>query len=268
MTSRTAVLVIATTTQPVYRHYIATHWTELIRHTNEHCPDLDVFLLIEHGLRRGEFAHIEANVIEDATTDARALVEPRHRRPGVPSILSKTIHALDVLQGEYDVFFRTNLSSMINLAPFRRFVHERKAIKYSGAWIWDDALRSDLVEWGWVGAGKVVEDLSELDNYPGNTFVSGSGFFLNATEAAHLVSQRDQMRWASADDVSIGLLLDEHEQLEGFSEIVKPSEPIDTMVKRLCSTRAPHVRLQHFPLATAEMLWRKLETTPSWAARP
>ena len=62
---RTAILVIAALNQPVYRHYIRTYWTEMVRYTDAHTPEIDVFLLIENGTDREPFAHLGENVIED-----------------------------------------------------------------------------------------------------------------------------------------------------------------------------------------------------------
>ncbi len=264
MSRRTAVLVIAAVHQPVYIHYIQSYWTELIEYTNSKYPDLDVFLLIENGLSRTEFAHLGNNVIEDPDTEFRSLVAPRHRRAGVPGILSKTIHALEVLQGDYDLFFRTNLSSMINVTRFRQFVQANDEIGYSGAWVWDDGLRSDLIANNWVGAGRIIEDLSELDNHPGNTFFSGSGFFLNASEAASLTKRRGSVRWDLADDVSVGLMFDQHQHLPGFSTRLLSDQTIDNMMEQLRTTTASHARLEHFPAEKAAALWQELKREPLW----
>jgi hypothetical protein len=82
--TRTAILVIAALNQPVYRHYIRTYWTEMVRHTNAETPDIDVYLPIEHGTPREPFAHLGDNVIEDPESDLGRLVAPKHQRPGVP----------------------------------------------------------------------------------------------------------------------------------------------------------------------------------------
>lgn len=261
---RTAILVIAATGRPLYRHYIDSYWRSVIEHTNACCPELDVYLLTEHGMRHDVLGGLGANVIEDPDPQVDALVSPRHRRPGVPGILSKTVHALEVLDGHYDVFFRTNLSSMINLPRFRRFVAQHPSIGYAGAWVWDDALRSDLVLNDWVGAGRVVEDLAELDDLPGNTFISGSGFFLGAVEARQLVARRRNLRWDLADDVAVGLMLDRHESLPGFSLRLTKDQSIEEMLDRLRRSDAAHIRLEHFPLETAAELWRALEREPLW----
>lgn len=261
---RTAILVIAALNQPVYRHYIATYWTEMIRYTNAMTPDVDVFLLIQHDTPIEPFTHLGDNVIVDAETDLDRLMNPHHRRPGVPGITSKTIHALDVLAGEYDVFFRTNLSSLIRVGAFAEFVQSADDICYSGAWTWDDALRSDLVAQGWVGPGRIVEDLDELDDYPGNTFISGSGFFLSADEAASLVARREEVRYDITDDVTIGLMFDHYRGLPGLSTVVEPRLTVDEKMDRIRSASGFHIRLQHFPVEKAEELWRALEVEPLW----
>ncbi len=262
--TRTAIVVIAALNQPVYHHYISTYWTEMIRHTNRHTPDTDVFLLIENGMDRAPFAHIAANVIEDDCADYSDLLEARFQRPGVPSILRKTVFAFEQLAGDYDLFFRTNLSSLIKVPAFETFVRSRTDLGYAGAWVWDDALRSDLVQHGWVGPDRSVGDLSELDAYPGNTFISGSGFFVNAADAAELVDRKADLRYDIADDVAIGLMMRQHEQLPGFAMIVEPTDSIDDMLQRIRTTTACHIRIQHFPVERAQQLWAAQVDDPLW----
>ena len=88
MGPRVAVLSIAAVNQPVYQHYIRTYWTELIRHTNESCPDIDVFLLTENGLRHDALDDLGDNVIEDPDPRYRERVRKQHRRPGGQGELS------------------------------------------------------------------------------------------------------------------------------------------------------------------------------------
>lgn len=261
---RVAIVVIAALNQPLYHHYISCYWTELIRYTNTHTPNVDVFLLIENGMDHEPFAHLGDNVIEDDCSDLDALVPRPFRRPGVPSILSKTIHAFDQLGDDYDLFFRTNLSSLIKLPAFIDFVDARNELGYSGAWVWADALRADLAHHGWIGPDRSITDLSELEAYPGNTFVSGSGFFVNAGEAAALVAQRHELRYDIADDVAVGLMLSTHETLANFAVVVEPSTPIDDMMSHIRATPACHIRLQRFPVERAEELWKAQLDDPLW----
>lgn len=66
---RIDILVIAATNQPVYRHSIASHWTELIRHVAANVLHIDVYLLTEHRRTGSLFAHIVDAVIEDPNAD-------------------------------------------------------------------------------------------------------------------------------------------------------------------------------------------------------
>ncbi len=261
---RIAVVVIAATNQPVYRHYIASYWTDLIRHTAAQVPHIDVYLLTEHGCTTAAYDHIVDNVIEDPEPDAGRLVPEPFRTVNVPGILSKTIHAFDVLGGRYDLFFRTNLSSMLMLSAFDRFVQSSADIGYSGQLVWGDALRANLLHHGHVGPGRSVADLSELDRYPGNSFVSGSGYLLNADEARRLVERRDQLRYDLPDDVAVGLMLEHHRQLAGFSEIITPDLSISEALDRITTTSAAHLRLQHFPVERATALWRYVDRRQLW----
>lgn len=261
---RIAVLVIAATHQPVYRHYIETHWTETIRCAGSEKLHIDVFLLFENAVDISGFEHLRDNIIRDPNSDLSALCDKRNNGRGIPGILSKTIYALELLGGGYDVFFRTNLSSIIKLSAFDRFVQAKSAICYSGAFVWVDALRRDLLLHDRVGPGKSIESLSELDEYEGNTFVSGSGFFLNAEEAEILVRRKDELRYDIVDDVAVGLMLSRHEVLPRFTQVVRPGGPVSGMVEAIRKTSACHIRLQHFPLTTARELWTALRGCEVW----
>lgn len=261
---RIAILAIAATNQPLYRHYIASYWTDLIRHVAANVPHIDVYLLNEHGRSTAVFDHIADSVIEDPDPDVSRLVSQQFRTEHSPGILSKTIHAFDVLADRYDVLFRTNLSSMVMLTAFDRFVQSSTDISYSGEFVWRDALRADLLHHGMVGPGRRVADMSELEGYPGNSFVSGSGYLLNADEARSLVARRHQLRYDLPDDVAVGLMFEHHRRLTGFSEVIVAGATITEMLERLETTSAAHVRLQHLPVERAMALWRYVERKGLW----
>lgn len=261
---RIAIVAIAATSQPVYQHYIASYWTELIRYVDANVPHIDVYLLTEHGRTNASFAHVAGSVIEDTDADVDRLVPKHFQTVNVPGILSKTIHAFEVLGDDYDVFFRTNLSSMVMLSNFDRFVQSSADIGYSGQFVWRDALRASLVDHGMVGPDRSVTDLSELDGYPGNTFISGSGFLLGAREAKSLVERRNQLRFDLPDDVAVGLMFEQHRQLTGFSEVITPDSSIPELLARVESTPAAHLRLQHFPVHRAMALWRHVHRRRLW----
>lgn len=261
---RVAILVIAATNQPVYQHYITAYWTELIRHVRAEAAHIDVYLLTEHGQTNKWYANIADAVIEDPDPNVERLVPAAFRTPNTPGILSKTVHALDLLAGDYDVFFRTNLSSVVKLSSFDQHVQATPDLGYSGGLVWNDALRDNLTNYNWIGPGRPVTDLSELDRYPGNSFVSGSGFFLSADEAQHLVDQRDRLRFDLPDDVAIGLMFERASMLTGFTAVFSPQSSIGDMLQRFESTTAQHLRLTHFPIERAMALWRYVDAAQLW----
>jgi hypothetical protein len=259
-----AILVIAAVNQPVYIHYIRTYWTELINYFNAEKSHIDVFLLFEHGTEVDGFKDIENNIIEDVNADYSLLCDPKYCSSIIPGILRKTIYALELLHDKYDVFFRTNLSSMIKVSAFDSYVQSRKSICYSGAWVWTDSLRQDLINNNKVGPHKSIKSLSELDSYEGNTFISGSGYFLNSEEAKSLVRRKKTIRYDIIDDVSVGLMLEKHELLPEFSICITPEKSADQIMHIIRKTKACHIRLQHFPQNVAETLWHQLSNDRIW----
>ncbi|MFK7918846.1 MAG: hypothetical protein AB8G14_12255 [Ilumatobacter sp.] len=261
---RIAILAIAATNQAVYQHYITSYWTELIRHVEANVAHIDVYLLTEHGSTNEWYRGVIDAVIEDPDPDVGRLLAPRFRTISIPGVLSKTVHALEVLAGRYDVFFRTNLSSMVMLNEFDRFVQSAPNVSYSGGFIHSGALRRDLIVTDRIGADRSITELSELDAYPGNSFASGSGFFLSARDAERLVEERSQLRFDLPDDVAIGLMFERATHLTGFSQVVTPETSITEMLQQIDHCNGPHVRLQHFPLERAMALWRYVHAARMW----
>lgn len=255
---RTAILVIAAQNHPVYVHYLHTYWTELINFTNKHTPNIDVFLLFQKNEDLTSLPAPRQNIIIDENTDFNGFFEENKGHLAIPGILSKTIYAFEALQHEYDVFFRTNLSSMIHLPNFEHFIQTKARIIYSGSATWDDALRRDLVIKGKIGPDKRIKMIEELDSYPGNTFISGAAFFINKMEVQDLISVKHKIRYDLVDDVSIGLMMREHEYLPRFSIKISKQEPLDAMLAKIAKQDYCHIRLEHFPVETAGQLWGKL----------
>lgn len=261
---RIAILVIAATNQPVYLHYIKNYWSELIAHTNAEKDHVDVFLLFENAVDISQFRDLSDNIIQDPRSDLTSLCSKEYQIPGVPGILSKTIYALETLQGIYDVYFRTNLSSIIKLTAFDRFVQAKDSICYSGAFVWTNYLRQDLVNHGKIGPDKSIKTLTELDEFEGDTFISGSGYFLSAGEVESLVRRKTEIRYDIVDDVSVGLMFSRHEHIPGFTLTVTPNISVDKMIALIRESNACHTRLQHFPPETADALWKELKKTEIW----
>jgi hypothetical protein len=259
-----AILVIAATNQPVYEYYIRNYWTELIKYTKSQASHIDVFLLFENKFDTRDFSKIHDNIIRDDLTNQDSLCSREFHSPQVPGILSKTVFALEYLQDYYDVFFRTNLSSVIRLSRFDDFVQNKQSICYSGALVWENMLRDDLINYNQIGPDKSIESLAELADYPGNTFISGSGFFLNKQEARWIVQNKQKIRYDIPDDVAIGLMLTKHEILPGFTLIIRPEISVDDMDKMVINSRGCQIRLQHFPLGVAQAFWDQFKTTDLW----
>ena len=259
-----AVLVIAALNQPVYRHYLEQYWNTAVRYC-ESIDNIDIFLLFESDAALGGVKVPDHAVLVDTQTDYEALCPGRFQIPGVPGILSKTISALEQLGGKYDVFFRTNLSSVLKLNSINRFVQDWSDPGYAGAFVWTDALRQDLMHFDRIGVGKSIASLAELDRYPGNTFISGSGYFLNAVEAGSLVARRDEIRFDIADDVSVGLMFSRHQLLPHFTLTLRPCSLPHDPVRVIEQHPGSHVRLEHLPLPIAEELWGTLEQHEVWA---
>ncbi|MEL7060299.1 MAG: hypothetical protein AAGN46_09775 [Acidobacteriota bacterium] len=260
---RVAILVIASTRSPLYRHYIETFWTRLIRRTNAEFAHVGVFLLFEHDADIDGLEPLANNIIQDPTSDVDRVCPPEHQTLIVPGILLKTIYALELLQNRYDVFFRTNLSSMLKLSAFDRFVQGHD-LRYSSAFVWVDALRQQLEHIGQIGPGRSVESLEELKGYEGNSFASGSGYFLNQAEAKLLIDQKDRIRFDLVDDVSIGLMFPSCDVLPGFAHIARREQSMAERHADILENRAVHVRLQHLELDQAVALWNALGDHELW----
>ena len=261
---RTAILVIAATNSPLYVHYIETYWAQLIRHTNINSPNIDIYLLFEDSNDALGFEYLSDNIIIDENTELNGFFQSKNTHVYIPGILSKTVYAYELLQGEYDVFFRTNLSSMIHLKNFECFIESKNHIIYSGGSVWADALRANLVANGRVGKDQKLKSLAELDSYKGDTFVSGSGYFLSAPEVKQLIAGKKDIRYDLHDDVAIGLMMENYEYLAGFTLTLQPDEDITKMLAKLKSKNYCHVRLEHFPVDKARRLWGELSRIQFW----
>lgn len=231
---KTVILVISSTNTPVYIHYINTYWTNLIKYTNTNKPNIDVYLLFNGDTEEKYYKHIRANVILDNNKTTR-----------IPGILQKTIYAFEKLQlqNKYDVFFRTNLSSIINIPSLEKYIANNKVI-YSGGLIWHNALRENIIE------HNLIDDITELDIYPSNTFISGSGFLLNRQEVNYLLKNKNKIRFDIIDDVSIGLMMHNYRGIPNFTEVIESGTPLKDKIKQLNKGRI-HTRLQWFNLKEA-----------------
>ena len=122
---------------------------------------------------------------------------------------------------------------------------------YSGGIIWHNALREN------IKAYNLIDDITELDSYPGNTFISGSGFLLNRDEVRNLIKQKNKIRFDIVDDVSIGLMMLKYQDIPHFTEIIISGTSLKDKIKQINKNRI-HTRLQHITLKEAHKLWHSL----------
>ena len=261
---RIAILVIADTSQPVYNFYLRSLWPAMIRYLSKHKPHIDVYLLFEHNTDTSDFTELEPNIIRDPRSDFKSLCEPRFQNKIIPGILSKTIHAFRKLKDDYDVFFRTNLSTMIRVTRFDEFIQSCSRIVYSGGMAWHNALRENLLYHDYVGESKNIQSIDELDAYPGNTFISGSGYLLSAKQVESLLERENQLRYDLPDDVAVGLMFGEYQYIEGFTCMATPGESVPEIKQKVRNGDFCVVRFQHFPLPKIENLWRDIAPGYLW----
>jgi hypothetical protein len=262
-----AILVIAATTRPIYVHYIDTYWSKLIEYTNSNKSNIDIYLLFDSREDARGFEHLIDNIIIDRNTEFNGFYDrdsSGHVPGRIPGILSKTVYAYELLQERYDVFFRTNLSSMIHTDRFEKLVESKDTVIYSGGSVWANSLRANLVSYGLVGSGQAIKSLEELDSYASDTFVSGAAFFLGVAEVKHLMTNKKDIRYDIIDDVSIGLLMPDFEVLPKFTLILKREQDVEEMLDKLSARNYSHVRLQQFSVEKAQQLWQELNRLKYW----
>jgi hypothetical protein len=260
---KVAILVIASVQSDTYRIYIREYWSKMIKYTKEHVPNLDIFLLFDYDTDISKNIDIHDNIIIDYNDNYNGYAPNNLKCNGfIPGILSKTIYAFKKLQNEYDIFFRTNLSSMIVIKNFINYI-ENNEIIYSGFYIWHNALRNDLLYHKKIGDNKSIKSLDELKDYPGNTFISGSGYFLNSKEVKEITKNEDKIRYDIIDDVSVGLMIKDYNRIKSnYHLCLRSSNVSDNVIQRLqtnINKGTFHIRLQHFPAKIAEEFHRLLD---------
>ena len=168
MVIKTCILVITSINQEIYKHYILSHWKNMLNNNFL----IDIYFLLDNDIelinffkKIGLFNHCIVDSIKKHN-----YVDKKHTF--IPGILSKTIYGYMKLSNKYDVYVRTNLSSFIKLDKLRNYINNNKII-YSGTMCWENSLRSDLIYHNKIGKNKSIKSLDELKEYPGNTFFSG-----------------------------------------------------------------------------------------------
>ena len=222
------ILVIASFENEHYKFLINEVWSYLIDISNDY-KYLDIFLLFDNDGNNGktiirQFPKLKNNIIMDKTTNLNeqhlCVQEDKEKWKGghTPGILSKTIYAFEKLKNKYDIFYRTNLSSIPHLTNLISYVNNYN-INYSGFNIWWDWIRNQIREVYGLPYNKCIKTILDLSIYKGNSFVGGSGVFLNYNEVALILKQKHLIRYDIVDDLSIGLLLDKCHDIQKYNRI-------------------------------------------------
>ena len=104
----------------------------------------------------------------------------KDRETVIPGILNKTMKAFEILKDQYDLFFRTNLSSYVHYPKILSVFNELKQHKY-------------------VYGG--------IKNRMRKFFFSGAGFFISKDVIKDFLLKENLINYHEIDDQSIGLAL-------------------------------------------------------------
>jgi hypothetical protein len=166
---KTCILVITSINNEVYKHYITSHWKDLL----DNKYSISIYFLLDNDKELIDF-FIKHDLIKYCIINEND--KCNYVSTYIPGILSKTIFSFEKLADKYDVYLRTNLSSFIKIDKLFEYIQNNNII-YSGIWCWENELRADLLRYNKIGYDKSIKTVDELDKYPGNTFFSGSCFF-------------------------------------------------------------------------------------------
>lgn len=123
----------------------------------------------------------------------------------IPGILSKQLNAFKLLNNIYDVFWNCNLSSIPEIERLDKYI-QLYNINYSGHYVYNQKVSTHLHMY--KNDSKVTSLLKE---WPGRTFLGGSGFFLNKDEVTYIVGLLDKIKQSDifyiVNDLAIGLIM-------------------------------------------------------------
>lgn len=232
------ILVIASTNLPIYKLFLQNFWIPLISTMNQ-TQEMDIFLLFDNQKQVDEVSELSLlrnNIIINKNIYHNGFVVPENSRicsNFIPGILSKTIYGLETLQSQYEVYFRTNLSSMIHVPNFLQYVNSNKICYSCGSQIVNNTLRQNISQFKKFSA-PYLKNMSELDSFHSNSFCSGCGYFLNKNELNYILQNKKKIRYDIIDDVAIGLLFDKKPTgIPNFSIQLVSNMSTDEMNKQL-----------------------------------
>ena len=185
----------------LYDLYVELFWIPIIEKLKliEH---IDCFLLynLEKEVKGWDIyeQYLKNNVLFDQ-------IEGYNNISVVPGILSKQLNAFKLLYNTYDVFWNCNLSSIPEIDRLDKYIQLHN-INYSGHYVFYQEVSTHL---------HIYRDDSDvtslLKKWPGQTFLGGSGFFLNKDEVTYIVGFLDKIKHGDifyiVNDLAIGLIM-------------------------------------------------------------
>ena len=184
-------------------------------------PNVDIFLLYERDFNVEDLPKIKStNYIIDQNTDYNNLIptylydlngntniptnDKKSYAYAIPRILSKTIYALSILQNKYDIFLRTNITTILHIPNIISYINNNNII-YSGPRCYDNILRKFLYLKHY--------SIEDFKLYKSNTFMGGVFIFINNNEVNHILKNKHLIRYDQADDLAIGLMMKNYNKI-------------------------------------------------------
>jgi hypothetical protein len=195
----------------MYDQYVELFWVPIIQKL-KNIEHIDCFLLynLEKEVKGWNIyeQYLKHNVLFQQSLEREKVISI------VPGILSKQLYAFQLLCNRYDVFWNCNLSSIPHIERLDEYI-QKYNINYSGHHIFYQEVKSHLHMYR-----RSSEVLSLLKQWPGRTFLGGSGFFLNKDEVKYIVSILDNIKHSDIfyilNDLAIGLIMPNKTKNEYF----------------------------------------------------
>ena len=261
-----AILVIASTNDGFYTFLINYIWSNLIEEV-KYNKYVDIYLLYERNFKVSDFPKIpKENYIIDKNINYNNLVpyylydiNGNRNIPSddkniyhhlAPHVISKVVYAFELLNMNYDVYLRINLTTIPNIPNILKYINNNKIIN-SGFSVFENELRSFLH----LEQSK-IEDFS---HYKSNTFIAGTFMLFNKEEIKYIVDNKHLIRYDQVDDVALGLLLEKYDKIPdsykwigfNFHEIKKDKITDINYYKNILNTsdynNALCIGLKYFP---------------------
>jgi len=195
MVKKIGIFIIASTNLPKYSFLIKEYWIKHTKYINKYKSNIDIFFLFDINSNYQIFSEIKDNIIIDKT------IKKDFSRSG---ITKKTLNAFELKKNTYDVYLRSDITTIHNIDKFDNYVQNNN-ISYSGGICWENALRENIQ--CYLGVNNSIKNLSELKNYPGNTFFGGSCIIFNNEEINNLIENKSIISNKVNDDIALGLMM-------------------------------------------------------------